>query len=392
MAPSTSQPADHHTTGHPGMMAQLNKFWQRVTDGLQLSQLWKQFHADARSSYRLYSRDFRARAPQEHRRHGFFYTVQELAWAILEKLTPARRVLLLVGFILLIFPGGGFSFHGKSGEVKVVEFDFHFYGGALLFVLLMLEIADRVVMKRDLEIARDIQRWLLPATPPQVPGLTIAFATRPANTVAGDFYDVFSRTASNPGETRFLLAVADVAGKSIPAALLMATFQASLRTLSATSSSLSEVVAGMNQYACTNSQSGLRFTTAFLAEFDPFTRALSYINAGHNPPILRRSNATVERLTNGGLPLGIQGEASYASGHVTLQPDDWLVIFTDGLVEAENARGDDYGEQRLLDVLQAGATASPNELLRRMLSEVDLFVGATPQHDDITCMLVKVSG
>src|SRR4029077_7475715 len=103
------------------------------------------------------------------------------------------------------------------------------------------EIADRVVMKRDLEIARDIQKWLLPATPPPVPGLTIAFAARAANTVAGDFYDVFSRPGLAPGEARFVLAVADVAGKSIPAALLMATFQASLKTLSATPCSLDEL-------------------------------------------------------------------------------------------------------------------------------------------------------
>ena len=119
----------------------------------------------------LFARLQGASAPEETRRHDFLHTAQEFAWAILEKLTPARRVLLLIGVVLLIFPAGGFSFHGKAGEVEVVEFDFRFYGGVVLFVLLMLEIADRVVMKRDLEIARDIQRWLLPATPPPVPGM-----------------------------------------------------------------------------------------------------------------------------------------------------------------------------------------------------------------------------
>jgi sigma-B regulation protein RsbU (phosphoserine phosphatase) len=315
-----------------------------------------------------------------------------LAWAILEKLTPARRVLLLIGVVFLIFPAGGFSYHGKAGEVQVVEFDFRFYGGVVLFVLLMLEIADRVVMKRDLEIARDIQRWLLPATPPPVPGMAIAFATRPANTVAGDYYDVFPRPASAGGDARFILSVADVAGKSIPAALLMATFQASLRTLSATPSPLVEMVASMNQYACTNSQSGLRFTTAFVAEFDPARRTLNYINAGHNNPILRRNNGTVEYLVAGGLPLGIRAEAPYDSGSTVLQAGDWLVIFTDGVIEARNERDEEYGEPRLLEVLRTGAASTPDELLRRLLSDVDSFVGATPQHDDITCMLVKISG
>ncbi len=392
MASPTPQPAGQQSTHRPQFFVQLDRFWQRVTDGLEIGQLWKQFHADARSSYRLYSRDFQARAPQESRRNNFFHTAQEFAWAILEKLTPARRVLLLIGVVLLVFPAGGFSFHGKAGEVEVVEFDFRFYGGVVLFVLLMLEVADRVVMKRDLEIARDIQRWLLPATPPQVPGMAIAFATSPANTVAGDYYDVFARPASAGGESRFLLSVADVAGKSIPAALLMATFQASLRTMSATPSSLAEIVAGMNKYACTNSQSGLRFTTAFLAEFDPVTRTLTYINAGHNNPILRRSAGAVEYLVAGGLPLGIRAEAAYQSGSAILQAGDWLVIFTDGLVEALNERGEEYGEPRLLEALRAGAASGPEELLRRLLSDVDAFVGATPQHDDITCMLVKISG
>jgi sigma-B regulation protein RsbU (phosphoserine phosphatase) len=220
--------------------------------------------------------------------------------------------------------------------------------------------------------------------------MAIAFSTRPANTVAGDYYDAFARPADVPGETRFLLAVADVAGKSIPAALLMATFQASLKTLSAIPCSLSELVTGMNHYACNNSQGGLRFTTAFLAEFNPISRELTYINAGHNTPILRRSAGTVERLTIGGLPLGILVGARYESGSVILQEGDWLAIYTDGVVEAMNLRNEEYGEQRLVQVLNAGAASAPNEMLRRAMNDVDAFVGTTPQHDDITCLLVKV--
>lgn len=371
------------------VLTQLEKFWLRVTEGLELNQLWKQFHADARASYRLYQKDFSARAPSETRRHNFFQTAQELAWALLEKLTPARRVLLLLGFLLLILPSGAFSYHDKAGEVEMVELDFHFFGGALIFILLLLEVADRVVMKRDLEIARDIQRWLLPATPPQVPGLTVAFATRAANTVAGDYYDIFPRPVPAASESRFLLAVADVAGKSIPAALLMATFQASLKTLSSVPCSLAELVTGMNRYASGNSQEGRRFTTAFLGEFDANSRVLTYINAGHNAPILRRSSGAIERLEKGGLPLGIDAHAAYESGLVDLQAGDWLVIFTDGVVEAVDKGDVEYGEQQLLHVLDSGASATPEELLRRIMSDLDAFVGETAQHDDITCMLIK---
>jgi sigma-B regulation protein RsbU (phosphoserine phosphatase) len=373
----------------PGVLGHIQQFWHRVTEGLALSQLWKQFSTDARASYRLYQKDYLARAPQEKVKRGFWHTAQEFAWAILEKLTPARRVLLLLGVVLVLFPAGGFSHRTEEGHVEFVEFDFRFLGGASLFILLMLEIADRVVMKRDLEIARDIQSWLLPATPPQIAGLTMAFATRPANTVAGDYYDVFARPG--PGdEPLFLFAVADVAGKSIPAALLMATFQAGLKTLSSTPCSLVDLVAGMNRYASANSQGGRRFTTAFLAEYDSRIRTLTYINAGHNAPVLRRSSGAIERLTNGGVPLGILADAPYESGTVALQPGDWLVIFTDGVVEALNARGEEYEEPRLLNVLQNGITTTPEELLRRLMADLDAFVGTTPQHDDVTCMLVKV--
>jgi phosphoserine phosphatase RsbU/P len=388
---TSSPPCGQPATRRSGLLAQLHQFWQRVTEGLEVSQLWKQFHADARSSYRLYQRDFDARAPLRTWRHNFFHTAQELAWAILEKLTPARRVLLLLGIVLLIFPAGGFSYRGRSGDVEIQEFDFHFFGGAVLFILLMLEIADRVVMKRDLEIARDIQKWLLPPSPPAVPGLAIAFATRAANTVAGDYYDMFQRSAPDPGEPTFLLAVADVAGKSIPAALLMATFQASLKTLSMTPCSLTELVSGMNHYACSNSQSGLRFTTAFIAEYTPSSEKLSYINAGHNPPILRRASGAVERLSAGGVPLGILPDGNYQSDSLMIGSGDCLVIFTDGLVEAVNERDEEYGEPRLLNLLQLGAQAGPDELLRQMMSQVDVFVGETPQHDDITCMVVKAA-
>jgi len=365
----------------------LRRFWQRVTEGLELDQLWSQFKRDAQSSYRLYSRDVEARKLPDTGRRRWLHTVQEFAWAILEKLTPARRLLLLIGVVFLVFPAGGFSFHGKAGQVNVVEFDFRFYGGVLLLIVLILEISDRVVMKRDLEIARDIQAWLLPDHPPAIPGMVVAFATRAANTVAGDYYDAFAR--SDAERSHYLLAVADVAGKSIPAAMLMATFQASLRTLSVTAGSLEEIVRGMNQYACTNSQRGARFTTAFLADFDPAAKILNYINAGHNPPILRRTTGAVEHLTEGGLPLGIMLDRPYQAASCVLQPGDWLVIFTDGLVEALNYAGEEYGETRLLNVLQNGNAVNPAEMLHRVMTDVDFFVGDTPQHDDITLMVLK---
>jgi sigma-B regulation protein RsbU (phosphoserine phosphatase) len=313
---------------------------------------------------------------------------QQFFWAVLEKLSPARRVLLLAALILLVFNPAG-SWQDQSGTTHVVSLDFRFYGGLLLLLVLILEVGDRVVMKRDLEIAREIQMWLLPNQPPAIPGIEVAFQTRPANTVAGDYYDVFLRPGLTAEESRVLFAVADVAGKSIPAAMLMATFQASLRTLAVTQSSLTQLITSMNRYACTNSQGGLRFTTAFLAELDPATRTLTYINAGHNQPMLCRASGALERLDAGGLPIGIRAEAPYQSGCVVLAPGDWLVIFTDGVVEAVNTHGDEYGETRLLATVAGGANSNPAEMMQRILLNLDAFVGNTPQHDDVTCLLLK---
>ena len=368
----------------------LRNFWRRVTEGLEISQLWSQFETEARTSYRLYSKDVTAKTPEGLTRRGRgIHVIKEFFWAVFEKLSPARRVLLLLALILLVIPHGGFEYSGETGKVYAVEFDLHFWAALLLLVLLILEIADRVVMKRDLQIAREIQTWLLPGAPPRIPGLAIAYTTRPANTVAGDYYDVFPRPGKTNEENRVVLAVADVAGKSIPAAILMATFQASLKTLSTAQVPLPELAANMNRYACTNSQGGLRFTTAFLSEYDPVHRTLDYINAGHNNPILRRVSGQIERLDVGGLPFGIRPELTYPSARVTLSPGDWLIIFTDGLVEAENARQEEYGEARLLLTIDAGKSGEPSDMLKRLMADVDLFVGNTPQHDDVTCMLLK---
>lgn len=361
-----------------------------MTAGLELNQLWAQFQADARASYRLYSRNVDFSRPQGVRKGRHFWSlVRQFFWAILDQLSPARRVILLLALILLIFTGT-FRWGGA-----VVDFDLQFYGGLLLLLLLVLEVADRVVMKRDLQIAREIQLWLVPNAPPQVPGIDIAFATRPANTVAGDYYDVFPRSLPQDEASpspQFLFAVADVAGKSIPAALLMASFQASLKALSTTPCSLPQLVDGMNRYVCTNSQGGRRFITAFLAEFSPFTRTLKYVNAGHNAPLVLRTSGGIERLECGGLPLGVQENAVYECGEATLQPGDWLAIFTDGLVEAANERNEEYGEERVVTVLKAGTSETPTRLLSKLMVDLDIFVGNNlPLADDVTCMLVKAT-
>lgn len=375
----------------PRAQGRARHFWHRVSEGLELNQLWSQFAKDARSSYRLYSAGLDDLPTEPRRVRRLWQKAKALFWAILEKLTPARRVLLLLALILLFFPTGEAVYTKGDTHVEVNGLDLHFWGGMLMFVVLLLELADRVVMKRDLEIAKDIQAWLLPGAPLQIPGYQIAYATRPANTVAGDYYDVILRPGHIPSEGRILFVVADVAGKSIPAAMLMATFQASLRTLSSGGEPLAELVAGVNHYSCSNTMGGVRFTTAFLAELDPSTGDVAYVNAGHNVPILRKASGALERLEAGGIPIGIFEGAAYQVGTTRLESGDWLVIFTDGVVEAVNTKDEEYGEPELIRVVDRESGSAPPELLRSLMAGLDQFVGNTPQHDDITCLLLKRS-
>lgn len=368
---------EHFGQNFDRMAGRTSALWQDITGGMALDQLWDDFKADAQAGYKFYSKDLDWASFEQHKkwkRRG--YIARALAWAMLRKLSPARRVFLLLTIAFVIFT----LFHGGGdGSLVIITL--------ALLLLLALELADRVTMKRDLEIAREIQRWLVPESPPSIEGAEIAFATRPANTVSGDYYDAFLRDQPD-GNGRLLLVVADVAGKSIPAALLMATIQASLRSLAASPLSLSELVLGLNRYACANSMSGARFTTAFFAEWDTGRKRLTYINAGHNPPVLRRPSGEIERLEASGLPLGIMLERGYIEHETAFASGDLLVVFTDGVVEAENSAEEEFGEARLLACLNAMQPVSAAEALRAIISSVDAFVGPTRQHDDITALVM----
>jgi phosphoserine phosphatase RsbU/P len=368
-------------------------FWERVTDGLRIDELWGQFKSEAKAGYGLYSGDVDWEPIDQEKSR--FKRVRLSAWALFQamlmKLSPARRVLLLIAIVFLIInPDIRF---GRSGEI---DLGFAWFGILILFVLLALELGDRVTMKRDLEIAREIQQWLVPNGPPQIAGLDITFATRPQNTVAGDYYDAFLRPRFTPAEKSpsLLIVVADVAGKSVPAALLMATFQSGLRTLSATPASLDEIVIGLDRYARAHSLEGRRFTTAFLAEIDPDTRVMRYVNAGHNDPVLRRASGQVERLSEGGPPFGIplftDTELTYAFGTVQLQAGDLLFIFTDGVAEAINERDEEFGEPRIISSITAASAQTAAGVLDRVMSDVNSFVGYARQHDDITALVLRI--
>jgi sigma-B regulation protein RsbU (phosphoserine phosphatase) len=309
----------------------------------------------------------------------------QLFWAMMNKLSPARRVLLLVALVLLLISGT--EIHSNNVNATL---DFRVISALLLLLLLSLELADKVTMKRDLEIAREIQSWLVPSEPPVIANAEVAFATKPQNSVAGDYYDAFYplKTADDPG--KLMLVMADVAGKSVPAALLMATLQASLRTIASEGAPLDQLAQRLNHYACDHSLGGQRFTTAVIGEFDPVTRQLAYVNAGHNAPVVRRANGAIERLESCSLPLGIHEEATFPAAQIQLTCGDTLILFTDGVIEAFNAAGEEFSDPRWINAIRSLPNLPAQGTLETLMKYVNDFAGATRQSDDITCLILQI--
>ncbi|MFO7654482.1 MAG: PP2C family protein-serine/threonine phosphatase [Candidatus Krumholzibacteriia bacterium] len=359
--------------------------WERLTEGMRLQDIWAEFRMDARDGYAFYSRDLDdADLEARSRWRRPLTAARILAWAMLRKLSPARRLLLIAAAAFALMAILDVRLQGLPQELE-------FLIAFLLVVgLLALELADRVAMKRDLELAREIQRWLLPPEPPVLPGVDVAFATRPANTVGGDFYDGLVRNDAGAGP-QLLVAVADVAGKSVPAALLMAHFGASFRALVAGRADLVGLVRALNVATCARSNGGRRFVTAFLAGYDPRARRLTYVGAGHNPPLLRRTSGELEVLAEGGIPLGMMPDAEYPAAVVTLAPGDLLVVYTDGVVDAIDGEGIAYGDERLRASVRGIGRGGAADAVEALTRDVQDFTGPARQLDDITWLVLRAN-
>ncbi len=235
-------------------------------------------------------------------------------------------------------------------------------------------------MQRELEIARDVQRELLPRSFPVLRGLELSGACHPAVGVGGDYYDflVFS-------EDQVGLVIADVSGKGIPAALLMAGLQASVRSLTVPSASPGEINRRLNRMLC-RSTSSSRYATFFLGMYDPARRILTYSNAGHYPPIILGSDG-VTRLQADGIPLGLFPDADYGEGRRQMHPGDLLVLYTDGIIEAPDAADREFGEARLLEVLTKHRDRELDEIVFLVLNEIARWTGGARAHDDATLVL-----
>jgi sigma-B regulation protein RsbU (phosphoserine phosphatase) len=236
----------------------------------------------------------------------------------------------------------------------------------------------------DLRSAHSIQQHLLARHSSTIAQADCSATCRQAHAVGGDFYDFLSLPNGDLG-----IAVGDVAGKGIAAALLAANLEATLRAEARRASSdLAEVIATVNQQfheACFEEG----YATLFYAAFDPAGRILRYVNAGHNPPLVRRADGTIEWLDAGGAPVGMFGEWLYQEGSVLLNPGDLLIAYTDGVTEAQNAFGEDWGLSRLAQVADEFMDETAAEINNRIWKTVDQFMGRATQRDDMTLLVLR---
>lgn len=287
--------------------------------------------------------------------------------AMFEKLSPGRRVVLMMGGIFIL--------------MSRQDNSFDIFGGICLLVVIMLELKDKLLAHDELEEGRHIQELLMPEQSPAVTGWSVWLHTRSANEVCGDLID-FIRMENG----RIGLAVADVAGKGLHAALLTTKLQATIRAFAFDQRSLSAFVEKVNTIFHRDSPSHL-FASLFYLDIAETGGRVSYVNAGHLPAMYMK-NGSIRETEKGDLALGLARTASYAEHSIDLDGGDLMLLFSDGLTEAKNDRGDFFGKERLMQILRT-ATGSSEQIGLSILDDVDRFTGTQKPSDDLSLIILK---
>ena len=306
-----------------------------------------------------------------------FVRIWWLIRGLLMKLAPARRFMLAVALTLLFFGIQRIEINGSY-----VSFRFPLFGTLLLFGVLMLELKDKLVARDELEAGRRVQLALLPGQFPDVPGWDVWLYTRPANDVGGDLVD---HLQIDPG--RHFVALGDVAGKALPAALLSVKLQATLRALAPNFEALGDLGAAVNHIL---QRDGLptRFASLVYLLLTPDSGRVRVLNAGHMPPLVVRAGP-VEAMPRGSMVLGIMPGATFGEQHIDLAPGETLVVYSDGVSEAMNEAGDFFGDERLHAVVRQTTGRPVAEVGTRVLQNVADFVGDAIVSDDISLIVVR---
>ncbi|PKG32378.1 SpoIIE family protein phosphatase, partial [Methanoregula sp.] len=245
--------------------------------------------------------------------------------------------------------------------------------------------AEKERMLKELEIAKGIQQSFLPESAPTLPGFDLAGYNLPALEVGGDFYDFIPLDSDHYG-----LVIADVSGKGVPAALFMALSRTLIRASATSVEDPVRSIREANRHIFADSKTSM-FVTLFYAVLDCKEKSLMFVNAGHNPPLyLGAGTASVRLLNAEGIALGVLDEIELKSVSIPLQPGDVVVLYTDGVTEAMNAKDDEYGIERLMKCVEETKALPSQEIINAIVREVVAFAGTHPQHDDITVMVLKV--
>jgi len=375
----------------------MRESFNRYTREITQADLERLFTRETPEAYRYFARDidYAALAAQPWYRRWPGFTKQ-FFMAFAMRLSPARRGLYGVAVaaaiigLLELLEGRGLA-RGLVGpfDVRFVTPGWADGTGWLLLaflllnLLVMMEVADRLSLKNELEIARDIQLAMLPTQTWSDGTASAAGVTRPANTVGGDFYDILPLH-----DGRLLIALGDVAGKGSPAALLMALLLAMMRTLADEGLAPAPLMRRLNLQVLRHSPRS-RFITLFFAAYEPATGTLEWVNAGHLPPVIRRADGVLDRgpfRDGGGLALGMFEAAQYESARVMLGPGDALVLHSDGLTEAENYSGEPFEDAGVESVIARHGVADPASLGRALLRAIETYAGDTKLADDLTVL------
>ena len=305
----------------------------------------------------------------------------ELARLGLTGVVPIRKEDVTHGFV-----GLGPRAGGKPYSDDELEFSSALANQAIVALenaWLIEETIENRRLEEELAIASNIQSLLFPKSLPTIEGYELAARSTPTRHVGGDYYDTIEL-----GDGRVLIAIADVSGKGVPAALLMSNVQASLRALAGPTMDLAANAGKISEIIYTNTDFN-KYATFFYGILDPSSHAFVYTNAGHNPPILLRASGESETLDAGGLPVGLMPGSTYDYGTVTIGAGDTLVMYTDGVTEASNTADEEYGEQRLLDLARVGSQGAALVFLDSVYDDVFAFAAGMPQGDDITMVVLK---
>jgi sigma-B regulation protein RsbU (phosphoserine phosphatase) len=356
--------------------------------GLSSTEIERLFTRDTADAYRFFSRhidsDALAKLPWYRRT---LTRARMVFLAFTMRLSPGRRALygaslvvtavglieLFQGLHLFLIPHPVFA----PGTLWLLT------GFLLLNLLMLIEVADRLSLKNDLEVARQIQLAMLPRASFHTSGLDAFGITRPANTVGGDFYDILPLP-----DGRVLLALGDVAGKGSPAALLMALLLAMMRTLVDEGLEGPPLVERLNRQVMKQAPSS-RFVTLFVGVLDPASGALSYVNAGQNPPLVRRGDGSYDSLRDGGVAVGMFEQATYQAGTARLEVGDVLVMFSDGVVEAEDQAGQPFDDAGVRGVVDHTSWSSSKELSWALFAAVQRHTDDRRLMDDLTTLVAR---